>query len=86
MDAVDKVFYKDAEADDKLIGAYQMFDSVDGKTVLEDIMRFTSWGAQDPTVLDDSDAKSILAMQRVVWRIKGMLNSVPQTDKGEVDE
>lgn len=86
MDVVDKVFYKDAEADDTLIGAYQIFDSEDGKVVLEDIMRFTSWGAQDPTVLDELDAKSILAMQRIVWRIKGMLNSAPQTDKGEVDE
>ena len=86
MDAVDEVFYKASEMDKDLIGAYQMFNSNDGKKVLEDLVRFCAWGAQDPTMLDDTDAKSVLAQQRVLWRIKGMLNSTPITEQGEIDE
>lgn len=84
MDAVDKVFYKDAEASEELVGAYQMFDSADGKIVLQDMIRFCGWGAQDPTVMDEGDAKSVLAMQRYIWRIKAMLNAKPA--KGDNDE
>ena len=85
MDAVDAVHYGDAVADGDLIGAYKIFESEDGKKVLKDLLVYCGWGAQDPTIMDESDAKSILAMQRIVWRIKGMLNAEVQ-EQGEVDE
>ena len=85
MDAVDKVFYKEATADGDLIGAYKFFESEDGKRVLGDLLKYCGWGPQDPTVMGEDDAKSILAMQRIVWRIKAMLNAEIQK-QGEVDE
>lgn len=84
MDAVDKVFYKDAEASEELVGAYEIFNGPDGELVLEDMMRFCSWGAQDSTIMDEQDAKSVLAMQRYIWRVKAMLNSKPT--KGETED
>lgn len=86
MDAVDKVFYENVTADEKLIGAYQFFATESGRLVLEDMLKQCYWGAQDPTVLDDTDAKSILAAQRVVWRIKAMLNATIEQEQGVEDE
>ena len=86
MDAVDRVFYDNVTADEDLIGAYKMFASDDGKKVLADILRYCCWGAQDATIMDDSDAKAILASQRIVWRIKAMLNAGVQETTGEDDE
>lgn len=85
MDAVDSVFYKETVADGALIGAYKFFESEDGKVVLDDLLKFCGWGAQDPTIMDESDAKSILASQRIVWRIKAMLNAEVQ-EQGEDNE
>ena len=84
MDSVDTVFYKDTEAPQELISAYEFFNSADGKLILADMIRFCGWGAQDPTAMGEQDAKSILAMQRYMWRVKAMLNAKPT--KGEVDE
>ncbi len=86
MDAVDGVFYENVTAEEDLIGAYQMFNSEDGKKVLTDILKYCYWGAQEPTVMDESDAKAILASQRVVWRIKAMLNAGVQETQGEENE
>ena len=86
MDAVDGVFYENVTAEEDLIGAYQMFNSEDGKKVLADILKYCYWGAQEPTVMDESDAKAILASQRVVWRIKAMLNAGVQETQGEENE
>lgn len=83
MDVVDSVFYEDTEMDERLIDAYQMFNSSDGKIVLDDLLRYCGWGPQDPTSLDESDAKSVIAMQRIVWRIKAMLNAKPEGDSNE---
>ena len=83
MDAVDDVFFKDATADEDLIGAYQIFDSKDGKMVLKDLLVQSRWGAQAPTLMDEGDAKSILASQRIVWRIKAMLNATVQETQGD---
>ncbi len=85
MDSVDQTFYEGAQAPSDLIGAYLIFDTPDGRLVLNDLMIQCSWGAQDPTIMGDLDAKSILATQRIMWRIKGMLNSSPLTEQG-VDE
>ena len=84
MDAVDAVFYEEAEASEELVGAYEIFNCADGKLVLNDMMRFCGWGPQDPTTMDEADAKSVIAMQRYMWRVKAMLNAKPV--KGEVDE
>jgi len=86
MDAVDSVFYQDVTAPENLINAYSFFNTEEGKLVLKDLQPFLGWGAQDPTIMGEEDAKSILAMQRVVWRIKAMLNAKPQTETGEDDE
>ena len=85
MDAVDAVFYEETVAPQELISAYSIFTSDSGKVVLEDLLRFCGWGAQDPTLMDEGDAKSILATQRVLWRIKAMLNATPQPEQGEDD-
>jgi len=61
-------------------------EKVDGKVVLEDLLRYCGWGPQDPTVMNGEDAKSILAMQRIVWRIKAMLNSTVETKQGDDNE
>ena len=86
MDAVDRVFYENVTADEDLIGAYQMFASDDGKKVLADILRYCGWGVQDPMSMDDSDAKAILASQRIVWRIKAMLNAKVQKTQGDDED
>jgi len=86
MDVVDKVFFEDTQADGNLIGAYQIFDSPDGKLVLKDLLVQCSWGAQDPTSMEEKDASSILATQRIMWRIKAMLNATPQPEQGEVED
>ena len=81
MDTVDKVFFEGAKVDERLAGAYKMFNSKDGEIVLKDLMTFVGWGAQDPTIMFPEDAKAILASQRVLWRIKAMLNC--ETEKPE---
>ena len=87
MDAVDGVFYENVTAEEELIGAYQMFASDDGKKVLADILKYCYWGAQEPTAMDESDAKAILASQRVVWRIKAMLNAgVQENEENQGDD
>ena len=86
MDVVDSVFYEDTEMPEALIGAYQFFNSEDGKIVLKDMLVQCSWGSQDPTIMDEQDAKAILATQRMMWRIKAALNAKPITNQGEVDE
>lgn len=86
MDSIDAVFYKKAEAPERLISAYQFFNSDDGKVILEDLIRYCGWGPQDPTVMNGDDAKAILAMQRIVWRIKAMLNSIVETKQGDNNE
>lgn len=86
MDAVDSVFYKEAVADGNLIGAYKFFESDDGKKVLDDLLRYCGWGPQDPTTMGEDDAKSILAMQRIVWRIKAMLNAEVQETEEKINE
>ena len=87
MDAVDSVFYQDATAPENLIKAYSFFNTEDGKLILKDLQPFLGWGAQDPTIMGEDDAKSILAMQRIVWRIKAMLNAKPEAEQtGDDDE
>ncbi len=87
MDIVDKVFFEGAKVDERLAAAYKMFDSKDGELVLKDLMTFVGWGAQDPTIMEPEDAKAILASQRVLWRIKAMLNcETEKQDKGEDNE
>ena len=86
MDAIDSVFYEEVEEDEKLVSAYAFFNSDEGKLVLKDLLKYCYWGAQDPTILEESDAKSVLATQRVLWRIKAMLNCKVSAQNGEDNE
>jgi hypothetical protein len=84
MDSVDKVFYDEVTVPSDVSSAYQIFNSKDGAVVLKDLTRILSWGAQDPLLMNDGDAKAILASQKALWRIKAMLNSKPE--RGEENE
>jgi hypothetical protein len=86
MDSIDAVFYKDAEMPEELITAYAFFNTDEGKIVLEDLLRYCGWGPQDPTSMNEQDAKSVLAAQRIVWRVKAALNAKPQTKGEDEDE
>lgn len=81
MDSIDIVFYKDAKMSEELITAYSIFDTDEGRMVLDDLLRYCGWGPQDPTTMDESDAKAILAAQRIVWRVKAALNAKPSGDE-----
>ncbi len=78
MDLIDQVFYEGATCEEELARAYSMLDSKEGRMILKDLMVYTGWGAQDPTSLSGEDAKAVLTSQRVLWRIKAMLNCKPE--------
>ena len=83
MDILDEVKYTDQPVDLELSQSYRAIfnGSPESRRVLEDMMNQCLWGkySNDPEL-----QREITISQKIMWRIKAMLNGKPT--KQEIDE